>query len=584
MDSTLPRAKSCVECRQQKVRCDRAERQPRPCTRCTQRQLPCRYEPYFSRTRRRRRHGSSAHRYTRPTSSVPSNVSEDGPLYIGTEIAIEDVVLRAPEVTDLFTYFITKMHIHFPLLGTPSPTADAILRASPLLFWTIMAITSSFQNRPLYRTLQGCVRRLVTRTLYPFSVCPETCQALCLLCLWPFEAVEPNDDPVYAYAGMATHFALQMGLHRSQHSNEFKNINSVTEPYRSSPSTRLLTWYACVFVEHQLASKIGVPSGIRDCHQLQQQLSSKNIALDNEHPPAPLLITQHVLLACLRERFFNAIAWDGPSSSGLTEPIHRLNLLSLFSNELQRFSVDQAPLELLTLALLHASHIAVGGFALAADLVELKAQATVRQLLIYRAVDSASALLDLVTPLAWETLPIHILRAVLHAGVVAGQIRRIQIQERELLNHDQSATYGQLSSDASDMQTAIDLHTIMPLPRLEQIIDRCIGLLQSVAYGKDFPTRGKIVLEAIRNNIRPLPSLPTSSSDRSTRTNGNWQQQQQQQSTSVPVGATPKSLGVLFESRMAANFYWDAVEHEKGRHNWNQDEQGILQEVMSLLC
>lgn len=505
-------------------------------------------------------------------------------LYTGTSVSIENIVLGIPEIDAYFSYFITSMHVHFPLLGTPAPTPDAILRSSPLLFWTTITIACSFQNRPLYRRLQPCVRRLATRTLYPFSCCLETCQALCLLCIWPFEADEPNDDPVFVYAGMATHFALHMGLHRPLHLHEFKNIDSVAESSQSQ-SIRLLTWYACIFVEHQLASKIGVPSGIRDYHQLQQYLANGDIISS-----VPLLITEHVRLVCLRERFFIAIAWDGPTSSGLTEPIHRLNLLSLFGHELQRFEAEQAPLQLLTLVLLHASHVAIGGFALAADLIKLKTHHAARKLLIYQAVDSASTILDLVTPLAWETLPTHILRAILHAGILAVQVLRTQIQEKTPDDHDWR-TSDRLSPDASTLQRDSSSGTVLSLHRLEQILDRCIGLLQSIAYGKDFSTRGKIVLEAFRHKLHSRAFSSAISSNKKEWSGPlNPVDKGQLPSAAGPTNfhdaseeTSPNSVGVHFESRMAANFYWDAVEHEKERHNWNQNEQWILQEVISVL-
>jgi hypothetical protein len=258
----------------------------------------------------------------------------------------------------------------------------------------------------------------------------------------------------------------------------------------------------------------------------------------------------------LRERFLNAIAWDGPSSTGLTEPIHRLNLLSLFSNELQRFSVENEPVERLTLVLLHASHVAVGGFCLAADLIVLKAHAA-RRLLLHRGVDSASALLDLVTPLAWETLPTHILCAVLHAGVFAAQLRRIQ---REMLLQDLNRV-GQVPSGVSGSNGS----ALNPVDsyQLEQIINRSIGVLRSLAYGKDFPTRGKIALR------RQSPFMPGQDaySDQRNSVDG-------RKSLSTITPTDQKSIGtgnagVWFESRMTANFYWDAVEDEKGRHNWN---------------
>jgi hypothetical protein len=243
-------------------------RQSEPCTRCSQRHLVCNYQPRFLRSRKRRRvdlaedHGSASPHGIEdkwPASNessppitldaqrnLPEAVADQEPscLYTGPDVSIEDVVLRTPDINDHLRYFFSNMHIHFPFLGSPFPATE-ILQTSPLLFWTIIAIACGFRNRALYRS-----------TSYPFSLSSETCQALCLLCLWPFEADDPNDDPVFVYAGMATHLALHIGMHRPQYSREFKQINKTMPTNQLPSSSRLLAWCACIFVEINLASKI----------------------------------------------------------------------------------------------------------------------------------------------------------------------------------------------------------------------------------------------------------------------------------------------------------------------------------------
>ncbi|ODV93552.1 hypothetical protein PACTADRAFT_36162 [Pachysolen tannophilus NRRL Y-2460] len=46
---------ACVECRQQKSKCDAYEKQPNPCTRCVKRNLPCTLKPDYKRTYKRAR-------------------------------------------------------------------------------------------------------------------------------------------------------------------------------------------------------------------------------------------------------------------------------------------------------------------------------------------------------------------------------------------------------------------------------------------------------------------------------------------------------------------------------------------------
>lgn len=46
---------ACIECRQQKVRCDAHQNYPNPCTRCTKKSIQCVLQPDFKRTYKRRR-------------------------------------------------------------------------------------------------------------------------------------------------------------------------------------------------------------------------------------------------------------------------------------------------------------------------------------------------------------------------------------------------------------------------------------------------------------------------------------------------------------------------------------------------
>lgn len=63
--------------------------------------------------------------------------------------------------------------------------------------------------------------------------------------------------------------------------------------------------------------------------------------------------------------------------------------------------------------LLHATHVTVAGLCLAAGLIILEQQVTKRTSLLRRDISSVSAVLNLIAQLAWETLPVHIPRAVL---------------------------------------------------------------------------------------------------------------------------------------------------------------------------
>lgn len=54
MDRPVGRAKSCVTCRQYKLRCDARQMAPNPCSRCVSKNLKCRFDPHFKRISTRR--------------------------------------------------------------------------------------------------------------------------------------------------------------------------------------------------------------------------------------------------------------------------------------------------------------------------------------------------------------------------------------------------------------------------------------------------------------------------------------------------------------------------------------------------
>lgn len=205
MSPIRTRVKSCEHCRQHRLRCDRISREPEPCTACWKRSVDCVLN-----------HGNSRP----PTTCVPSTghsiVHHDEPLqhvppfqaavedritaslrpYNGADVhANNDFTMTASPINNCFSYFTKALHPHFPLLSLPLDVKNT-LEASPLLFWTIITIASR-HDRASYRALQPFVRKLIAGVLHPSGHGLQSCQALCLVCLWPFDAEDPNDDPSY---------------------------------------------------------------------------------------------------------------------------------------------------------------------------------------------------------------------------------------------------------------------------------------------------------------------------------------------------------------------------------------------------
>jgi hypothetical protein len=171
---------------------------------------------------------------------------------------------------------------------------------------------------------------------------------------------------------------------------------------------------SCLFIEHILAYKPRVPSGTREDFTLWQFLKKP------AHDPSalPVIVCQHVHSAIIRHRFLTAVSRDGSSFSGMFDPNSRSSLLSVFSNDLQDFATQHAPIGHLTSVFLHASHVAIACFCLSADAVECQSSHGNQIVLLRRGVDSALTVLNLLAPLEWEKLPVHLLVSVLYCGIL----------------------------------------------------------------------------------------------------------------------------------------------------------------------
>lgn len=554
MRQTGTRLRACDFCRAHRLGCDRVKRDPEPCSTCVDRELRCTFTiPASSgngvrhrRKARRTRDFSSQSTQALETSErnghqAPAILhSPDQPPSVDFQLAdideyhgvaqqVDDVLVSPAVITDSFRFFFQSMHHHFPFLDPATFSIARSLEVSPLLFWTIIAIANNFQNRSLYRKLQPVVRRLVADVLYPSGHGLETCQALCLLCLWPLEGQDPNDEPVFLYAGMLTHLAMRTGLHRAEWQHEYKNINMLRGPNeRHSFRDMVHTWAACVFVEHHHACKNGLPSGIRPDWPMTLRLHSPS---SSRSSAAISPTIKHILMICLiQDRYLNALSYDGKTPSGRLPPKERLGHIKLFSAALDDFQAANPHLETQGAIFLQFARVVVGGLCLARDLQTNLILREECSAIIITGIHAAVAILDLMAPLPWEAVPQHMLRAVMYAGVFAAQLLRLRSRAR--------------------FETVGDLVAILR---------RALEIMRHLAYGHDYPTRCKVVLETEMKRHTAL---------------------QTHHGAVESEVAQSEGLGVEFQTRMGAGIYWDLLEFDKLRHNWDQDAEIIYKELL----
>jgi hypothetical protein len=126
----------------------------------------------------------------------------------------------------------------------------------PLLLWTISAIGSKYspQFSHIYVPLSFSVPRLVADLNIAASGALETVQALLILCWWPFPFRAVVNDPAWTYCGIATHRALQFGVHRARHHSDFFYDRHLDE---DAIIVHQKTWLGCyittqMYVEQKL--------------------------------------------------------------------------------------------------------------------------------------------------------------------------------------------------------------------------------------------------------------------------------------------------------------------------------------------
>lgn len=97
----------------------------------------------------------------------------------------------------------------------PVTSLAHLLDKSPLLFWTIILVSSQEHerfaavNHELVTEHEGLLSLLLRKAIQHI----ETIHALLLLCLWPVSQTKYFQNPAWNYAGLAIHAAMQLHCH-----------------------------------------------------------------------------------------------------------------------------------------------------------------------------------------------------------------------------------------------------------------------------------------------------------------------------------------------------------------------------------
>ena len=122
---------------------------------------------------------------------------------------------------------------------------DEYYKASPLLFWIIITVAARrYEADPtLLNSLVGPVSRLLWATLQSVPQSYFVVKALCVICTWPMPISSTSSDPTFMLSGLMMNIAMQIGLHRPSHAQDFTKFK--VEPREEELKDRVRTWASC---------------------------------------------------------------------------------------------------------------------------------------------------------------------------------------------------------------------------------------------------------------------------------------------------------------------------------------------------
>lgn len=164
-----------------------------------------------------------------------------------TPTTLGRVTLSDEEVEELIGIYFARYHPYLPMLST-EVTSTIFFKLHPLLHWTILTTASRrYSTRPAL--LQELAQPLTDLLWSTIAAVPQTyhvVKALCLICTWPLPTSSTSQDPSMLICGNMVQLAMQFGLHRPSHAQDFSR--SRIELREEDIQDRMNTWVACNLV------------------------------------------------------------------------------------------------------------------------------------------------------------------------------------------------------------------------------------------------------------------------------------------------------------------------------------------------
>ncbi|KAK9318378.1 transcriptional regulatory protein SEF1 [Lipomyces starkeyi] len=321
------RAKSCTACRQVKLSCDARKNSPEPCTRCSKKNIQCRFDPNFKRipTRKIVQEITNGVRMLDPSGgSFKYDDSQDfaqsrlltvlptlpGDVLVEKEAWLQNVDndvsgshqlgnfrLDNRIAIELFKHFDQYYRPHVPFLQPITTPLATFAKSSPLLFWTILLCSSQIHSKyaDLYATISTEHEILLSKIMHTAIQSIHVLHALLCLCLWPIPKDRNESDPSWNYIGHAINAAMHLNCH-SSFNPEIADWGGFGEFTMKEicADTRNLTWLACFDIGTRVGEFKGFPSPLASPYHL------KSIAKARDESAARISPSYRVILEIRR--------------------------------------------------------------------------------------------------------------------------------------------------------------------------------------------------------------------------------------------------------------------------------------------
>ena len=255
---------------------------------------------------------------------------------------LEDVALTTERIQELHKRFFILFNPFLPFLN-PERTPDEFFQRSPLLFWTIVTIGArQYSADPeLFAALIQPLTRLVWATVADVPQNYHVVKALILLCAWPLPTSSTSTDPTLMLCGLMMKIALQIGLHRPSHAQDFTKFR--IELREIELQDRVVVWSVCNLVAQRICTSYGQPSMTMYDWTLGPKPIENN---PNYELPAPIL--NRLLIEKFVDKVSRTLYMNEHDPVGLAPDNERRQYVSLLTNSLadleDRLRKDTSPI------------------------------------------------------------------------------------------------------------------------------------------------------------------------------------------------------------------------------------------------